>query len=85
MCFEGKGEAMNGKEAETHCAALGCSQTTLLTPVSGASGSLFCFLFPSFCGKKKNVFGNRGNLFCKMILFSPILAIGDSTKMKAWN
>lgn len=72
---------MNGKEAETHCAALGCSQTTLLTPVSSASGSLFCFVFfLSFCSKKKNVFGNRGNLFCKMILFSPILAIGDSTK-----
>lgn len=53
MRFEGKGEAMNGKEAETHCAALGCSQTTLLTPVSSASGSLFCFFFQAFVAKRK--------------------------------
>lgn len=45
---------MNGKEAETHCAALGCSQTTLLTPVSSASGSLFCFVFfQAFVAKRK--------------------------------
>lgn len=49
---------MNRKEAETHCAALVCSQTTLLSPVSGASGSLFCKLFMA---KKKNVLGNGEN------------------------
>lgn len=43
------------------------------------------FFFSKLLWQKKNVFGNRGNLFCKMILFSPILAIGDSAKMKAWN
>lgn len=54
--LEGRGEAMNRKEAETHCAALVCSQTTPLTPASGASGSLF---FKLFMAKKKNVLGNR--------------------------
>lgn len=74
MCRGGKGGAMNRKEAETHCAALVCSQTTPLTPASGASGSLFFKLF--MAKKKKNVLGNRGkNLFFKMILFSSTLAI----------
>jgi hypothetical protein len=48
---------MNRKEAETHCAALVCSQPTPLPPVSGASGSLF---FQAFVAKRKNVFRNRG-------------------------
>lgn len=60
MCFGGKGAAMNRKEAETHCAALVCSQTTLRTPASGASGSLF---FKVFMAKKKNVLGNGEKLF----------------------
>lgn len=82
MCFEEKGKAMNRKEAETHCAALVCSQPTPLTPVSGASGSLF---FQAFVAKRKMYLEIGGNLFCKMILFSPILAIGDKKKVKAWN
>lgn len=45
VCFGRKWGAMNRKEAETHCAALVCSQTTPLTPASGASGSLFFKLF----------------------------------------
>lgn len=45
VCFGGTGEAMNRKEAETHCAALVCSQATLLAPASSTSGSLFFKLF----------------------------------------
>lgn len=58
---------MNRKEAETHCAALVCRQTTRLTPASGASGSLF---FKLFMSKRKMHCEMR-----KMILFSPIPAI----------
>lgn len=69
----GRGEAMNRKEAETHCAALVCSQTTPLTPASGASGSLF---FKFFLWKKRKMYwGMGGKSVLQMILFSPILAI----------
>lgn len=62
--LEGRGEAMNRKEAETHCAALVCSQTTPLTPASSASGSLFFKLFMAKgkmyweIGKEKSVLQN---------------------------
>ena len=57
VCFGGKGGAMNRKEAETHCAALVCSQTTPLTPASGASGSLF---FKLFMARREKCIGKWG-------------------------
>lgn len=73
VCFGGKWGVMKRKEAETHCVTLVCSQTTPLTPASGASGSLF---FKLFMAKKKNVLGNGGgNLFFKTTLFSHIPAM----------
>ena len=73
--FWREGGAMNRKEAEIHCVVLVCSQTTLLTPASGASGSLF---FKLFMAKKKNVLGNgKKNIVFKVILFSPIPVIYD--------
>lgn len=73
--FWREGGARNRKEAETHCAILVCSQTTLLTPAPGASGSLFFKLFMAK-KKKKNVLGNgKKNIVFKVILFSPIPVI----------
>lgn len=67
---------MNRKEAETHCAALVCSQTTPLTPASGASGSL---LFKLFMAKKRKMYREmEKDLVFKMILFSPIPVIYDT-------
>lgn len=49
--------SMNRKEAETRCATLVRSQTTPLTPASGASGSLF---FKLFMARREKCIGKWG-------------------------